>query len=70
LLMEVVNNYIATVYVRINLDENGKEVRGTQDAECCGQAVRWIPKFRIKQFPTALGTLTSVPYLFSPNFEY
>ena len=69
-LMEVINNYIGTVYVRINIDEDGREIRGSQGAECEGQAVRWLPYYRIKQFPSALGTLTSVPYLFSPNFKY
>ena len=35
-----------------------------------GQTVRWIRKYRIKQFPEDLSTLTSVPYLFSPNFKF
>ena len=68
--MEVINNFIGTVYFRIDLDKNGKEIEGTDGAEARGQTVRWRPKFRLKQFPTALFKLTSVPFLFSPNFKY
>ena len=65
--MEVVNNCIGTVYERCNLDTNGIEVPGSEEN---GQNVRWKIKYRIKQFPEDLSTLTSVPYLFSPNFEF
>ena len=65
--MEVVNNLIGTVYERCNLDTNGIEVPGS---EAEGQNVSWKIKYRIKQFPEDLSTLTSVPYLFSPNFRF
>lgn len=70
LLLEVVNGFIGTVYERVNLDSNGSIEANTKGAEAIGQCVRWKVKYRIKQFPQALSTLTSVPYLFSPNFTY
>ena len=69
-MMEVINNFIGTVYERYDVDHDGKVIPGSQGAEPRGQHVRWRPKYRIKAFPQALCTLTSVPYLFSPNFEY
>ena len=68
--MEVVNNFIGTVYERVNLDNNGTEVPDSLGSEAVGQSVRWKRKYRIKQFPEDLSTLTSVPYLFSPNFKF
>ena len=68
--MEVINNMIGTVYYRVDLDEHNCEVEDSIGAEPRGQSVRWIPKFRLKQFPTNLFSLTSVPYLFSPNFRF
>ena len=68
--MEVINDFLGTVYHRVDVDESNKELPESSGIDCFGQAVRWKPKYRIKQFPTALGALTSVPYLFSPNFKY
>ena len=78
-LMEVVNNFIATIFYRVNIDDTGKSIRSTdQDKaklfkkieEDNGQQVKWKVDFRIKRFPKSLTQATSVPYLFSPNFKY
>ena len=75
-LMEVVNNFVATVYRRVNVDKQGRSI-GNKDPdtlyEDCrdhGQQVKWQVEYRIKKFPTKLSEQTSVPYLFSPNFTY
>ena len=68
--MEVINNFVATVYHRYNLTDSNEIIEGSIGAEPEGQAIRWKPKYRIKRFPTTLGSMTSVPYLFSPNFKY
>ena len=70
LLMEVINNFIGTVYERINVNELNRQDLGSEGAEATGQLVRWKPKYRIKSYPAALGSMTSVPFLFSPNFKY
>ena len=74
--MEVVNNFVATVYYRVNIDKQGRSI-GNQDPDTLyedssdhGQQVKWQVEYRIKKFPTKLSESTSVPYLFSPNFTY
>ena len=67
-LMEVINNFVATVYYRINKTDN-KNV-DEPDKEDCGQQVKWKVEFRMNRFPTSLMKHTSVPYIFSPNFHY
>ena len=62
-LLEVINNFIATVYVRENVDI-------AEGAEDCGQVVKWKRCYRIKSYPRNLLTRTSVPFLFSPNFKH
>ena len=68
--MEVINNYIGTVYYRVDLDSDGREINEKLAGEPRGQEVRWHPKYRLKSIPSALTNLTSAPYLFSPNFKY
>ena len=46
-MMEVKNNFVATVYTRYNIDETGT----SQDD---GQQVKWKVEFRIKRFPKQL----------------
>ena len=80
-MMEVINNFIGTVYYRANVDDEGNKIDNSSsmlmghadDAlldEDDGQAVKWFELFKIKRFPKALVDKTSVPYLFSPNFTY
>lgn len=84
-MMEVVNNFFATVYERRNLvpekgidgvtklvkksKEGDDEDSNQGDEVDNGQMVKWIVKHRIRRFPQKLCQQTSVPYLFSPNFE-
>ena len=68
LLMEVINDYIGTVYKRVNVDADGRELK--KEKEDHGQLVLWKVKYNIKRFPKSLVFKTSVPYLFSPNFKY
>ena len=72
-LMEVTNNFIGTVYKRKNLDSFGKSVVGgakaDKDSIDDGQQVKWIVYYHIKRFPKDLAMNTSVPFLFSPNFD-
>ena len=68
--MEVINNDTGTVYYRLDLDENGNEIKDSHETEPRGQKVRWHPKYRLKQLPAPLIKLASVPFLFSPNFKY
>ena len=63
LLMEVINNFTATIYKRENVSIG-------IDEEDCGQLVRWKILYRIKSYPRSLMTKTSVPFLISPNFKY
>ena len=77
LMMEVINDFIATVYYRVNLDDNGRKSTNRNGlfedvdfSEDCGQPVKWIEKYKIKRYPKSLVDKTSVPYLFSPNFTY
>ena len=67
LLMEVINGFVATVYERFNIDDNGNEYRLNGDE---GQKVKWEPKYIIRRFPKHLADITSVNYLFSPNFTF
>ena len=82
-MMEVINNQIATVYYRVNFFSEGTDVildqnlstpqdHQTLDNKCQdhGQEVKWRVDFRIRCFPKTLAQITSVPYLFSPNFTY
>ena len=46
--MEVINNFLGTVYYRINVDKKGNEILGTVGAEPMGQAVRWRVLYRIR----------------------
>ena len=72
-MMEVINNFIGTVYYRANVDDEGNKIEynfGDEPDEDEGQAVKWFELFKIKRFPKALVEKTSVPYLFSPNFTY
>ena len=41
-----------------------------QSSSDSGQQVKWKIEHRINRFPRNLVENTSVPYLFSPNFEY
>ena len=67
--MEVINNFIGTVYKRVDIDDEGKDMPSMRiDDE--GQIVRWKIEYNIKRFPKSLVDKTSVPYLFSPNFKY
>ena len=77
-LMEVVNQFTATVYYRGNIDEHGlirmattiKETDLSQLKDTDhGQQVKWQVEYRIPRFPR-FTEQTSVPALFSPNFTY
>lgn len=76
-LMEVVNNFAATVYYRGNIDENGTIIRQStilnsnlsELKKDHGQQVKWKVEYRITRFPR-FTEQTSVPCLFSPNFTY
>ena len=67
-MMQVINNFIGTVYKRFNIDAEGKYIE--QGPEDDGQAVEWVVDYHIKRFPKSLVDKTSVPYLFSPNFTF
>lgn len=71
-LMEVVNNFFATIYERIYIEDIGKKsafkLNGT-DEDRMGEQVKWMVMHRVRRFPKKLCEWTSVPYLFSPNFE-
>ena len=83
-MMEVINNFIATVYERVDVGADGRALLEAsqehdpfaqqyshhQPGRDRGQMVKWKLKFRIQRFPTSLACKTSVPYLFSPNFTY
>ena len=81
-MMEVVNNYVATVYYRVNFEPEGTDYqldqmsmstnaqRISNPGQDYGQEVKWRVDFRIRRFPRDLAEITSVPYLFSPNFTY
>ena len=72
-MMEVINNTVATVYYRANIDSRtGKSLRGIDalDEDDFGQEVKWSVDYRIKRYNRMLLSHTSVPYLFSPNFTY
>ena len=62
-MMEVINNFTARVYRRVNLNID-------QDAEDCGQEVEWVQEYTLKRFPKSFFDKCSIPYLFSPNFTY
>lgn len=67
--MEVINDFIGTVYKRVDIDDDGDEMPNLKmDDE--GQIVRWKIEYSIKRFPKSLVDKTSVPYLFSPNFKF
>ena len=75
--MEVINNSIATVYQRENIDDSGKSIKRNfiedelpNEQEDCGQQVKWKVSYRISRYPKSLCTKTSLPYLFSPNFTH
>ena len=71
--MEVINNYTATVYKRHNIDNAGHSVYQKQEEKSeadQGQQVKWKIAYRISRFPHSIAKITSVPYLFSPNFEF
>ena len=68
--MEVINNDIGTVYYRVDLDIDGREIKGTDGEAPRGQTVRWLPKYRLKTLSAPLTKLASAPFLFSPNFKY
>ena len=68
--MEVINNYVAIVYHRVNVDEDDKTMIKENAKTDIGQLVKWKVKYRINRYPTSLQEYTSVPYLFSPNFTY
>ena len=76
--MEVINNYTATVYERVNIDGAGRSVRPesmedltrSSDKADHGQQVKWKPEYRISRYPQSIAKISSVPYLFSPNFEF
>ena len=70
LMMEVINDYIGTVYRRVNLDDDGNQILEDIKFNDCGQAVEWVEEYHIRRFPRSLVDKTSVPYLFSPNFTY
>lgn len=66
-LMEVVNNFFATIYKRKDrFQEKNDENHEDRDN---GQLVKWVVQHRIKRFPTKLCMQTSVPYLFSHDFS-
>ena len=70
LMMEVINNFIATVYRRVNIDDEGNVIPESKFDEDDGQVVKWVVDYQIKRFPRSLVDMTSIPYLFSPNFTY
>lgn len=73
LMMLVINDVIGTVYRRIDIDDDGNEIKtfnSNQRQKDHGQAVEWVVHYQIKRFPKLLVDKTSVPYLFSPNFTY
>ena len=60
-MMEVTNNFIATVYRRASIDDTGKsimledeEMFGLVEEPDDGQQVNWEVYYRISQFPTGL----------------
>ena len=53
--MEVVNDYIGTVYKRVNVDSEGKSLKyEMSEKEDNGQLVKWKVKYNIKRFPKTL----------------
>ena len=71
LMMEVINNFAATVYKRVNIDKMGKSVNAEVDEnQDYGQQVKWKVAYRIAKYPGAFCQETSVPYMFSPNFKF
>ena len=76
-LMEVINNFVAIVYYRVNVDDKLRSIYHKDhendvqfEDEDNGQLVKWKVDFRIRRFPRSLMKNTSVPYIFSPNFNY
>ena len=63
-MMEVVNNYTATVYYRGNMDESGNLIRSStivnndisKITPDDGQLVKWKVEYRIKRFPRMLAS--------------
>ena len=82
--MEVVNNYTATVYYRDDIGRHDaatimrRETKSViledlnigDDDYDQGSLIKWKVEFRIKRFPKLLAKQTSVPFLFSPNFNF
>jgi hypothetical protein len=73
-MMEVINDSMATVYRRENIDDLGKSVKHQyledREQEDYGQQIKWKISYRIKRYPKRLCSKTSLPYMFSPNFTY
>ena len=58
--MEVINNFHCTIYARS--DDIGLDDRG--------QFVVWQVQTRVTRFPRMIAEMSSVPFIFSPNFSY
>ena len=52
--MEVINNYVATIYHRVNVDEGDKTIIEEDAKTDTGQLVSWKVKYRINRYPTSL----------------
>ena len=59
-MMEVINNFTARVYRRVNLNID-------QDAEDCGQEVEWVQEYTLKRFPKSFFDKCSIPYVLANN---
>lgn len=79
-LMEVINGYIATIYIRVNKATDDSQPHEFEEADLKhmlrqrpvdnGQQVEWLELARIRAYPRMLAQMTSVPFLFSPNFKF
>ena len=79
-LMEVINDFIATVYERSNVDDisgmsiaTSKSISNIAEADeedDHGQQVTWKVLYTIPSFPKVLAENTSCIYFFSPDFNY
>ena len=53
LLMEVINNFIGTVYKRVNIGVDGNKIKDHRETDD-GQLVQWKVLYHIKRFPRSL----------------
>lgn len=62
-MMEVINNALVIIYKR-----SGEAPKSPEDDD--GQFIEWEYETSLSSWPAQICRETSVPFIFSPNFNY